>query len=277
MAQVIIPAGAQVVPAVADNDSVLSKEGAQTLIGASTDLSALLTGVSNFTIISSISTTPSQPFHMAVTGAYRNASKGGTIHVRPKGAGANDINRAIHSGVGATHFVTGGTVDGLDVLDGVVRIDDAVLLNSLVVTGGNVVQGYNATENTSWKVLGGSVNTERGLGGDGLIDKGATVFVKRKNTTNAPPVQDTGSLVVLGSLHWHGGNLASLEIYGDGTVDMSGVDQDITVTALIATAEARQRSVLQSRNPDVTITITSETIIGGLAEADGKRAVMARA
>jgi len=271
MAQIIIPGGTQTVPTVSDMDSVLSKEGAQT-ITAGFDLSALLTGVTNFSVYSAINTTAANPFHMTVIGTYRHAGMG-TIHVRPVGTGADDINRAIQSGTGTSHFLTGGAVDTLEVLDGRAIIEAAVDVNTIYQTGGNIVQYYNATENDSWTIMGGTFNTERGMGGSGIIGENATVVVKKRNTDNTPPVQDTGALTVLGTLVWNGGNIATINIYGEGYVDLRGVDQDITITTLNATAEARQRSILESKNPDVTITIGTENIFGGETEADGKTAM----
>ena len=270
MAQIILSKGVETVPTVSDTDDFLSKEGAQT-VTAGTDLSGLATGVANFTVLSGISTTSTDPFHMAVTGTYRNAGTGGTIYVRPKGTGADDINRAIHSGAGTTHFVTGGAVDSLDVLAGTVRIDAAVDVNTLNQTGGTVVQHYNATENDTWRILGGQLNTERGLGGSGVIGEDATVIVKKRNTDNTPPIHDTGTLTIQGKLYWNGGNMNTVEVLGNGMIDLSGVDQDITIASMTMTAAARQRSILESRNPSVAVTITTLTVVGGDAETDGKK------
>lgn len=267
MAIIVIPAGATTVPAVSDGDDILSKEGAQT-ITAGTDLSGLPTGVGNVSIYSGISTQATVPFRMDVTGVFRNQSTGGTVHVWPSGGAGTGVARAIHAGNGTTHFVTGGTVAQLDCLRGLVRIDGGVNVTSIAIDGGQVIQDHSATANSGWSVFSGTFNTERGLAGTGYIGHGATVQVKRRDTSNVKPTHTTGTLYVFGRLHWHGGDMNDVHVSGDGMLDLSGVDQDITINSLTISAKAYDRSILDSANPAVTITITSLNVVAGQSGID---------
>lgn len=273
MAQVIVPAGQTTLPSISDNDDILFAEGGQTLTGGTLDQSALATGLTNVTINpqSSVSTTPNQPLFAAINGVFRNFGAGGVFYVRPQDDGAGDVDEAIHSGFGTTHFVTGGTVDILRVNNGTVRIDDAVDVNNLFMTGGSVIQGFNSTANNAWTVDGGTFNTERGLDGSGFVGPNATVTVKRKNTNATRPTHATGTLTITGHVNWQGGNMNAVLGYGTGRLDLSAVTANITIASLTCTSAFRQRSVLQSANPGVTITITNTFIIDGLDEVDGKR------
>lgn len=277
MAQVIVPAGQTTLPSISDNDSILFAEGGQTLSGGTLDQSGLATGLTDVTINpqASVSTTAAEPLYAAITGTLRNYGAGGVFYVRPKGTGADDVNEAIHSGYGTTHFVTGGAVDTLRVNNGTVRVDAAVDVNNWFMTAGSAVQGYSSTANDAWTIDGGTFNSERGLAGSGWIGPRATVFVKRKNTNATNPTHTSGTLTITGRLNWQGGNMNNLLGYGEGMLDLSGVTADITIASLTCTSAFRQRSILESANPGVTITFTNPiTIVDGLAEVDGKRLAM---
>lgn len=190
------------------------------------------------------------------------AAGGGALYLAAAGPSAV-ISRLKVIGNGQANL-TGGTFTRVEQRSGRLNINSSTTVPNLFISGGEAsaqfitgTSGYQLV-----RISGGRLDTERGLDSDFsgplMQINGGVVTVGRTDSSSTVPT-GTGSAAsgVIevnggGTLIWRGGNIDTLRVFG-GTVDFSGITQNISITTLqIDNVGLSKSTILGSRFFTVT-------------------------
>ena len=267
MATIIITKGTADISAqtagIADGDTLAFFDGNQTVnagIGAASPVQALAGGLNKLLIgpgftgnIGGASGSLLCDIDNGTTpyGMYR--AGGGTMYLAAGGA-SSAITRFKQIGFGSL-FLTGGTFTNLEVGNGATSVNASTVVTNYWQHGGTMAMLNNATAVTAAIISGGQAAIQRAL--TTLTVSDGTVMVWREDASLTPPAATTVN-VYGGVLTWKGGNITTLNAFGDGRVDFSQIPAAITVGTLNIDAKTRAVSKLQS--PNFTVTYTTQNI-----------------
>lgn len=248
---------------VADGDTVIFGEGSQTITTGLTKLSddnhepaILLVGAGFTGAIGGAAGS----LKCSVTTLCHYGASGGQFYLWPGGTGTAIARMKAVSIGGNFYATTGGTLTILEAGSGSTFVSDSVIVTTCYCTGGTLTALYNGTVFTLFEQHGGS----------GSIQRGATTFTQyagsmtigRDDTSATAPAFTTitagGKIVAQAAL----GNITTLNIVGNGSVDLSNVRTPLTIGTLNGSWDARKRSILTSQYATITI-ITTNSPRGG--------------
>ncbi len=262
MATVTVTAGTTdvttILGTVVDGDTVIFGEGSQTITAGLTKLSddghepaTLLVG-SGFT---GAIGGAAGGLKCSVTTLCHYGASGGSFYLWAGGTGTAVARMKSVSVGGNFYAVTGGTLTIHEAGSGSAFIAEAVVVTTCYFTGGTLSTGYNSTVYTLLEQHGGS----------GTVQRGATTFTQyagsmtigRSDTSATAPAFGTitagGKITAQAAL----GNITTLNIVGNGSVDLSNVRTPLTIGTLNGSWDARKRSILTSQYATITISTTN--------------------
>jgi len=150
-------------------------------------------------------------------------------------------------------------------------IDDSTIVQFLSQYSGTIAQQYNATQNVTWRMKGGSFNSERGWSGTGLptdtggaaILAGSAVVNIGRNDNNITSLATGGDLIAgSGFFGWRGGNLGKIFAHG-GMFDFRYVPAPMTIDYLEVSWAVAQRSYFKSIGATNLVTVTKLRLLDG--------------
>lgn len=247
---------------VAGGDTVIFGEGSQTIASSLTQWSGL-SGLAGLFIdpkftgtIGGASGALDVDVDTTTASLVNYAAGGGALYIKAAGPSAL-IQRLKHVGSGSVS-ITGGTVNRLEQRSGRLNVNSSTTVPTFYMSGGDA-SFQHITANSAFQELyisAGSLNTERGLDGNHagarMAIAGGSVTVARVDSSSTVPTgtDGAGGAVIevfgSGSLTWRGGNIDNLWVIG-GSVDLSGITQNVTITNLYIDAAGLSRSNLASK------------------------------
>ena len=243
---------------VVDGDTVIFGEGSQTVTGGLTKLSDDNHEPANLFIGSGFTGSiggAAGSLKASVTTLVMYGASGGSLYFWAGGTGTAAA-RVKSVSIGGNLYGTGvGTFTILEAGNGTTFVSDSTIVTTCYFTGGTLAAMYNATAFTTLEQHGGS----------GSIQRGATTFTQyagsmtigRDDTSATAPAFTTitagGKITAQAAL----GNITTLNIVGNGSVDLSNVRTALTIGTLNGSWAARKRSILTSQYATITITTTN--------------------
>lgn len=267
MATVTVTAGTTdvttILGTVVDGDTVIFGEGSQTITTGLTKLAddghepANLFIGSNFT--GNIGGA-SGSLKCSVTTLMVYGASGGTCYIWAGGTGTAIARLKSISAGGSLFITTGGTITLLEVGAGFTSTAEAVVVTTCKQSGGTHAARYNATAFTTYEQSGGTATIERSM--TTCTQYAGNMTIGRTDTSATAPTVTTltvgGQVTGAAAL----GNITTLNLVGNGAIDLSNVRTPLTIGTLNGSWAARKRSKLTSQYATITIT-TTNTPYGG--------------
>jgi hypothetical protein len=251
------------------SESLIHVTGSQTMTVE--DFSALEEFV-NFTILETASPTypASVPLKIALTGAFETYANGGLVYLHADNSGAGSATNTIAAtqllGASSLFLAGSGAFTSVHQRSGYLEVGASTTGTNVYRTGGRMKVRHSTAQYTNFYSLGGSCDLERDVTGTIFVG-GGQLRVYRENqsgNTASPDWPTAGTIWVAkgAELLWQsGGNITTLNAFAP--IDLSHVTDAFTLTNLNITAEAYENSVLESKNPAVSITISNTTELVG--------------
>jgi hypothetical protein len=255
--------GNPAITTLANGDDYVVQFGNQTFT-SNTDLSAVVTTGLNSAVwmpTANVSFTADKPLVVDIDAGSApvaiNSQPGGSHYYTPKGNN-NVWTRYKLLGGCFVRAIGGGTTTNHEQRSGRGQFSRSNVCTNAWIDGGSFLAEYNATAITAAICSGGSSTIQRAVTTLTVAGGGTQVRVGQGEVGDAVPTATTVN-VFGGTLVWAGGDITTLNGFGDGMIDFSQISQNITVTTANVAGRFRERSVWKSP-AGFTVTITNQNV-----------------